>query len=219
MNTKQSSVGSEAGDRAIQWFTRYKQRLTLGAVTVFLIGGGVWFTQSARVRRETFAGLELSQARIAAESGNLQLAASDLSRMITTYAKTGPGQEAVILLANVHLRQSQPELAVSELRDLLSRGPEDYLVGPAASLLGAALEQLGRFGEAADAYQDAADGVGYSMIRSQFLMELARTAALSGDTDRAVAAYQTVMEEGGDTTATAGEAKFRSAELRRPSSQ
>jgi len=211
-------VGSDAGDRAIQWLAANRRRITIGGSIVFLIGGGAWFNRSARIRQETFAEGELSQARVAAQSGNLQLAASDLGRIINLYPNTGPGQEAVILLANVHLQQSQPELAVSELRDLMSRGPEPYLEGPVAGLLGSALEELGRFAEAADAYEQAADGVGYDLIRSMYLMEVARAAVLAGDTGRAAAAYETIIEEDQDP-ATVGEATFRMAELRRNSVQ
>ncbi|MCH7714760.1 MAG: tetratricopeptide repeat protein [Gemmatimonadetes bacterium] len=216
MSTTGHSVGSDAGDRAIQWWAENRRRITIGGSIVFLIGGGAWFTRSARIRQETFAEGELSQARVAAQSGNLQLAASDLGRIINLYPKTGPGQEAVILLANVHLQQSQPELAVSELRDLMLRGPEPYLEGPVAGLLGNALEELGRFAEAADAYDQAAEGVGYDLIRSMYLMEGARAAALAGDTGRAAAAYETIIEEDQDAT-TVGEATFRLAELRRGS--
>ncbi len=212
MSEREHSVGSDAGDRAVQWVVHHQRRVMVVAATAFLIAGGVWFTQSARVRRETFAARELSQARGAAESGNLQLAASDLGRIITTYGKTGAGQEAVILLANVHLRQSQPELAVSELRDLLSRGVEPHLRGPAAGLLGTALEEMGRFREAADAFEQAADNIPYGFIRGPFLMDLARTAAAGGDTGRAAATYEAIIADDENSQA-AAEAKFRLAEL------
>lgn len=214
MNGHEDSAGLEAGDRAVAWVTRHKRRLTIGTATVFLIGGGVWFTWSAQARQQTFAARGLSQARVAAESGNLQLAASDLGRIVSTYPKTPAGQEAVLLLANVHLQQSQPDLAVAELRNLLSRGLEDHLEGPAAGLLGSALEELDRFAEAADAYQRAADAVTYGLIRSQYLMDHARSAALAGDSGRAAIAYEAIIAEDEDAPA-AGEATFRLAELRR----
>ncbi len=212
MSTQEHSVGSDAGDRAVQWIGHHQRRVMVVAAIAFFIVGGVWFTQSARVRRETFAAAALSQARVAAESGNLQLAASDLGRIIITYGKTGAGQEAVILLANVHLQQSQPDLAVSELRDLLSRGVEPHLRGPAAGLLGTALEELGRFGEAADAFEQAADNVPYELIRGPFMMDLARTAAAAGDTGRAAAVYEAIIAAD-ENSQGAVEAKFRLAEL------
>ncbi len=56
-------TGSEAGDRTVDWMTHHRRQLTIGAVTLFLVGGGVWCTQAAQVRKENFAARDLSQAR------------------------------------------------------------------------------------------------------------------------------------------------------------
>ncbi len=212
-------TGSDAGDRAVEWVTHHSRQLTIGAVAVVLLGGGVWFAREARVRKEEFASRELSQARTAAGAGNLQLAASDLSRIVGTYGQTPAGQEAMVLLANVRLQQGQTALAVAELQEFLSRSPQREFAGPAAGLLGKALEELGDFSLAADAYQQAADAVGYSMIRSQYLIELGRVAWTAGDTARAAAAYERVIEENEDDPAAVTEAKFRLAEMRRPAAE
>ena len=207
-------MGSDAGDRAVEWVTQHSRRITIGAVAVVLLGGGVWFTREARVRKENFASRELSQARTAAGAGNFQLAASDLSRIVRTYGRTPAGQEAMVLLANVRMQQGQTALAVAELQEFLSGSPQRPFVAPAAGLLGMALEELGDFSRAADAYQQAADAVGYSMIRSQYLIELGRVAWTAGDTARAAAAYERVIEENEDDLAAVTEAKFRLAEMR-----
>ena len=212
-------TGSDAGDRAVEWVTHHSRQLTIGAAAVVLFGGGVWFAREARLRKEEFASRELSQARVAAGAGNFQLAASDLSRIVSTYGRTPAGQEAMVLLANVRMQQGQTELAVAQLQDFLSGGPERAFVGPAAGLLGMALEELGDLSRAADAYQQAADAVGYSMIRSQYLLELGRVAWTAGDTARAATAYELVIEENEDDPAAATEAKFRLAEMRRRAAQ
>ena len=212
-------MGSEAGDRAVEWVAQHGRRITIGAVAVVVLGGGVWFTREARLRKETFASRELSQARTAAGAGNFQLAASDLSRIVRTYGRTPAGQEAMVLLANVRMQQGQTALAVAELQEFLSGNPRREFVGPAAGLLAMALEELGDFSRAADAYQQAADAVGYSMIRSQYLIELGRVAWTAGDTARAAAAYERVIEEHEDDLAAVTEAKFRLAEMRPQAAQ
>ncbi len=212
-------TGSDAGDRAVEWVTHHSRRITIGAATVVLLGGGVWFTREARGRKEEFASRELSQARTAAGAGNFQLAASDLSRIVSTYGQTPAGQEAMVLLANVRMQQGQAALAAAELQEFLSGSPQREFVGPASGLLGMALEELGDFSLAADAYQQAADAVGYSMIRSQYLLELGRVAWTAGDTARAAVAYERVIEESEDDPGAVTEAKFRLAEMRRKASQ
>ena len=66
---------------------------------------------------------------------------------------------------------------------------------------------------AADAYQQAADAIPYEMIRSQYLLDLGRAASTGGDTARAAAAYERIIEDDADPQAIT-EAKFRLAELR-----
>ncbi len=206
-------TGSAAGDRAADWMTHHGRQLTIGAVALFLVGGGVWFTQTAQVRKENFAARELVQARTAVDAGNFQLAASDLNRLIGTFGRTPAAQEAVLLLANVHLQQGQAALAAAELQDFLKGGPQREFSAPAAGLLGSALEDLGDFSRAADAYQQAADAIPYAMIRSQYLMDLGRAASTGGDIARAAAAYERIIEDNEDPQAVA-EAKFRLAEIR-----
>ncbi|MEC4668855.1 MAG: tetratricopeptide repeat protein, partial [Nitrospirota bacterium] len=194
-------TGSEAGDRTVDWMTHHRRQLTIGAVTLFLVGGGVWFTQAAQVRKENFAARELSQARTAADAGNFQLAASDLNGIIGTYGRTPAAQEAVILLANVHLQQGQAALAAAELQDFLNGGPQREFRAPAAGLLGSAWEELGDFSRAADAFEQAVDAMPYAMIRSQYLMDLGRAASISGDPARAAAAYERIIEDNDDPRA------------------
>ena len=206
-------TGSDAGDRAVEWYTRHQRQITIGAVLIALLAFGVWFTRSAQIRKQEFAARELNQARVAAVAGNYQLAASDLSRIITAYGGTPAGQEAVLLLANVHMQQQQPGLAVAELQDFLDGGPQREFVGPAAALLGNALEEMGDAARAADAYDRAVEATPYALIKSEYLMDLGRVAWAMGDTARAAEAYEQIIDDGEDTPAVT-EATFRLAEMR-----
>ncbi len=211
-------TGSDAGDRVVEWFARHQRQFTIGVVAVVLLGFGVWFTRAAQIRKEEFAARELGQARVAAGAGNFQLAASDLSRIITSYGGTPAGQEAVILLANVHMQQQQPGLAVAELQDFLDGGPQREFVGPAAGLLGNALEEMGDLARAADAYDQAIEATPYALIQSEYLMDLGRVAWAIGDTARAAEAYEQIIEASEDSPAVT-EATFRLAEMRRASAR
>jgi predicted negative regulator of RcsB-dependent stress response len=210
--TDKETLKPDAGDRAVQWVQHHRRQLTIGATFVFLIGGGFWFTRAAQVRKEEFAARELAQARFAAVSGNLALAASDLNTIITTYGRTPAGEEAVVLLANVYLQQNQPELAVAQLQRLLTAGVRAGFEGPANGMLGKAFEGLGQFGDAADAYAAAAAATPYSQLKGDLLLDQARAAVAAGDTAQALAAYQSIIDED-DMSQAAAEAIFRMAEL------
>ena len=217
MNTQAKttgSTGSAPADRVVAWFAQRRRELTIGVGAVVLIGGGIWFTRTAQVRKETFAAAELNQVRFSMQAGNLQLAASDIARIVSTYGGTKAGQEANLLLSTVRLRQGDPALAATGLRLFLDDGPDPEFEGPAAGLLGAALEEVGSFAEAADAFERAADATPYSMIRTQYLLDLGRAATTARDTARAVAAYQRIIDED-DDAGTAAEARFRLSEIRK----
>ena len=188
--------------------------MLIGVVVVAaLISAGIWFVITAEVRRESFARGELENARVVAQTGNLALAASDLSELADTYQGTMAAEEAVILLARIRLTESQPALALVELRKLIANGPSSQFRGPAYGLLGNALEQGGNFREAAAAYGNAANEAWYPFLTAEYLSDAGRTYALAGDTAQAVIAYERIVQEFGESDV-AVEARVRLAELR-----
>jgi tetratricopeptide (TPR) repeat protein len=202
-------------DRAEQWLAWAKanqRRLSIVAGVLVVIAGAVWFGVSAKTRKENFARRELDAARVAAESGNLPLAANDLSRIASTYGGTRAGQEAVVLLAQVRLLQDQPEIAVNELREFIAEGPQPHYRGPAYAALGAALEDLGRFAEAGQAYEEGARASEYALVAARFLLDAGRAYMMAVDTAAALRIYQQVLKDHSETGA-ASEARLRMAEL------
>ncbi len=212
MTDNETDLKPDAGESTVQWVQHHRRQLTIGATFVFLIGGGLWFSRAAQVRKEVFAARELAVARFAAVSGNLQLAASDLTAIVTTYGRTPAGEEAVILLANVYLQQNRPELAVAQLQRLLSAGAAAEFRGPANGMLGKAFEGLGQYGDAADAYAAGAAATPYDQLEHELLLDQARAAVAAGDPAQAIAVYQAIIDED-DTSQAAAEAVFRMAEL------
>lgn len=204
----------DPGERVLAWVKARRRSLTVAAVVVAVVGGGVWFTTTAQRRREAFARRELSQARLAAESGNLALATNDLSRLIGTYGGSRAAQEAALVLAQVRLLQNQAELAIVDLERFIAVGPDDDYQVQAHQLLGAALEQTSRFAAAGEAYLAGANSPGFDFLRSELLLDAGRAFVLARDTARAVAAYERVLTEFEDPPG-ATEARLRLAELSR----
>jgi tetratricopeptide (TPR) repeat protein len=207
-----SSADSERLERWIALVKANQRNVLIGVGALAVVAGGVWFTMSARERRESFARRELDQARVSAEAGNLPLAANDLSRIIATYSATGAGQEAVLLLAQVRLLQDQAPLAVAELQRFVSEGPAAQYRSPAHRALGAALEQTGQYAEAGRAYEDAARTSEYDLLAAQALIEAGRAYTLAGDTPSAIRVYEQLLQDYADAPANT-EARLRMAEL------
>jgi TolA-binding protein len=151
------------------------------------------------------------------DAGNLQLAASDLSRIVSDYGGTPAGQEAAILLARVQLQMGQPEVAVAQLREFLNRAPADQFLAQAHGLLGTGLEELAQFGDAAGEFAQAADASAYELIKAELLLDAGRAATLARDAALAERMYQRVIAEITEDPGSVAEAEIRLAELRRES--
>lgn len=196
-------------------WVRANEKVVAGiAIGAAVVVAGIWFAVSARERKETFARRELAQARQAAEVGNLPLAASDLSRVVSSFGGTAAGQEAQLVLAEVRLRQGQAALAASELQEFVSGGVKPAYRTQAYELLGLALEQAGRFDAAGRAFEDgaAATAAEYKYLSASLLLSASRAYAAAGDTAAAIRALEKLAADFSETTA-AQEAQLRMAEL------
>ncbi len=200
------------GSAASSWLSQPANRyLAIGTaiVAVLLIG---WFVILSGQRKESFGRNALDQARGVAESGNLAQAASDLQKVITTYAGTKAAQEAVITLNQVRLINGQHELAVVGLQDFLKSGPEAEFRAPAQGLLGRSLENAKRPTEAAEAYLAASAAADVDYLKASYLLDAARSYADAGDREKAIATYRRILNELGKTNSRT-EAEIRLAEL------
>jgi len=185
----------DAAERAIKWIAGNKNRITTVLGTVVLLAGATWYLSAAKARKEQFANRQLAEARFTAQSGNLQLATSDLTSIVESYGGTPAGQEAVLVLANVRLAMDEGELAVAELTEFLNGNPLEYFEGPGYALLAGAYEELGRFQEASESYEKAADATDLPLLRGEFLLDQARTATVAGNRTVAIEVYELILEE------------------------
>jgi len=169
----------------------------------------LWTTRTA----ERAAGARLEQARLAVDSKNFRLAASELSQLVANYSGTHAAQQATILLAQVHLGQGQNQLAIDVLKRFAPDADRAYRA-QAYGLLGAAYENVAHGKEAAEAYERAAEAARFPFLRAQFRSDAGRAWLAAGDTTRALAAYRSIVASG-DSTGAAMEAKVRIGELTR----
>ena len=212
MGTSATRHDADAIERLIAWTKENRKTAIWTAVSLAVVGGGIWFYIAAKARREAFAERELQQARYSASAGNTPLATSDLARVASTYRNTKGGQEAAITLAQLRLLQGQAAIAIPDLRQFLASGPDQEYVGSAHALLAAAFEQTGQLLDAAKEYEAAANTYPYAFLKAQNLVEAGRTYTAAGDSAAARAAYERVLKDYQDQPG-ALEARIRLAEL------
>jgi predicted negative regulator of RcsB-dependent stress response len=206
----------EQRDRAeqiLEWAQKHRRPILGTAAAAVVIAIGVWFTIEYQRRKDAAAEQALNQARVAAQSGNLPLAASDLSRLIGSYGGTAAADQATIILARVRLAQGQAALAAEELRAALGSRLGNQFRASAYGLLGTALEEVGNLTEAGEAFEQAADAAWYAFLKAQYLTEAGRAFWAANDTTRAIAAYERVVRDF-EGAPSATEARVRLGELR-----
>lgn len=181
----------------------------LFVAAVVIVG---WFVMASGKRKEQFASRSLSQARVAAEAGNLPLASSELQKLITAYKGTDAAHEAVITLNQIRLINGQSELAAVGLREFLATKPPAQYVTPAQGLLAASLENSKRYAEAGQAYTEASSSADVEYLKAQYLVDAGRAYREGGKTEEAARAYRTVVEKYPESPSFT-EAQVRLAEL------
>ncbi|HUK22599.1 MAG TPA: tetratricopeptide repeat protein [Gemmatimonadales bacterium] len=206
------SGGDLAALHAIQRWINGHRQLSGAIVAVLLVGGGLaWWSIVSRNRVEAAADQKLGQARLAFESRNYPLAASELAQIVENYSGSRAADQANLLLAQVRLYQGQPQQAIDVLKRIAPSMRRDTRA-QAYGLLGAASENAGHWSDAAGAYEQAAQRAPYPFLKAQYLSDAARSWLAVKDTAKALADYRTIIS-GMDSTTNRIEAEVRVGEL------
>lgn len=115
------------------------------------------------------------------------------------YRGTAQGDFASFYTANLLFRTGRYGEAAEEVRSLIDREPAFAAGVNAEVLLARILETAEKYGEAAEIYGRQASGKAGDM-RAMLMIDAARCFELSGDRDRAVDLYRSVVEEFGETS-------------------
>jgi len=212
MAAPESARKITSGDDLADWIRENGRSagITLGLVAAAVVG--TWLYMASQKRKEEFASQALLQARGEAESGNLPLAATDLTRLIERFGGTNSADQAVIVLNQTRLVQGQRDIAINALRQFVSGRHSDYVKASAYALMGGALEDAGRSREAAEAFRQASQNAGLDFLKAQYLIDAGRAFTTAKDTLAARTAYGEVLAKYGRLDQ-AAEARVRMAEI------
>ena len=213
MTAPSEGIGSRLEEFDLAAFaTRNARSLAIGGGALLLLVAAAWLWNTSARRKEAFAAQALGQAKVAAESGNLPLAASDLARLVERFGGTRAADEAIILLSQVRLLQGQRDVAINGLQQFVRERHPDHVLTSAYALLGNGLEDEAKLREAAAAYRQAAAHASLDFLKASYLIDAGRVLAAAGDTAGARAAYGQLLEKHGDLDQ-AAEARVRMAEI------
>lgn len=196
----------------MDWFHVNSRWVALGGVAVAVAGLVAWYVPHQRALASENAGKMLMAAKQALNSGNAQLAESDLRKVADRYAGTPAGAEAGMLIGQLRLERGDAAGAVTHLTDLAGKTESGPSAASVRGLLADALSQANKPAEAAAEYERAA-GLTTMANEKAFLMSKAGYAFMAaGKTADARRVFQALAEQQ-DAVGLAAEARVRLGEL------
>ena len=180
--------------------------IAAGIVVAAILGG--WLYTRAQAGKEYRAEQALTQARVALQSQNSQLAQADLERLVAGYRGTGAGTQGALALAEVYYARGEYQKGINAL---LQAKPSEQFEAPVAAMLGDGYAQLGKAREAAQEYRKAAETTPFKEERESHLADAARALTTAGDTTAAVQIWQELAAN--PSSIYAAEARVRIGEL------
>lgn len=197
-------------DFAALW-ARHKRTILGVAATVAVVAGGAWFWTASRNLKESRAEVAFSSAEQTFYSGNFQLAATELERVLARYDDTRAGVRATMLLARTRFAEDRHADGVAMLREIVGRSGAKPQRAAIHALIAAGLENQRLFGEAASAFAQAAGAATTQFDRDMYEADQARALASDGQTAQALEIWRRHASR--ESAPTANEARLRIGEL------
>ena len=192
------------------WALLHRRQLTWALVAVAVMLGAFWFYQRSESIKSQRAETAYFQARQSAAAGNLQLAVSDLRKVVVRYEGTRSGTQAALMLAQALFDQKQFKEGLEVLKRAEAKAPDEYR--PSIHVLEAAgYEELKDFVAAAEQYKLAAKATEFPVDKAKFQAAAARDYMAAGKTEEAKAIWTELAKD--EARPEAAEARVRLGEL------
>jgi predicted negative regulator of RcsB-dependent stress response len=178
---------------AVEWARKNIVAVTSGVVVVLLLIGGIFWYRADQRRKAEEAAVAFLPVEQAVLGSDPTVATRELELFVQRHGSTEYGDEARVLLAQMHLRAGKTaeaiEVAAPVAADL------DSPVGPQAALLSAAAQEAaGQGAEAIQTYLRVADHRGSRFHQEEALLGAARLQEMTNDLTGAATSYRRLIE-------------------------
>ena len=180
------------------WAKRNSRILIVSTIVLVVAVLGTLYYVNYRAQIREQAGARLNQVRQTVASGNPALAARDLETFIDRFGNTPAGDEARLLLAQVHLHANAPEKAL-DVTEPLAEDKDEVMGATAALLQAAAFEQAKQLDQAERTYLSIAEEAPFSYQRYQALDRAAILRMDSGNAAGAAELYRRILDSAPET--------------------
>ena len=183
--------------RALQlaeWARRNVIIIAIGTIVVVVLFVGLYWYRADRERRVDDAAIAFLQVEQAVFSGEDAIALRELQLFIQQHGATPYGDEARVLLGQIHLRGGRPAEAMEALQPVVDRMERSPVGVPAALLLATAQEDAGDPDAAIGTYLDIAERAEIEYQRQDALMGAGLLRQEAGDHAGAAELYRRLVE-------------------------
>jgi predicted negative regulator of RcsB-dependent stress response len=195
----------------MDWIRANMRWVGIGAAVVVVAGGGWWVYTQSKLRKEQNAAQALFLAKQSVQAGNLVLAQSDLSKLVSRYSGTSAGSEGAMLLAQIDYDQNKYQEGITVLENAAKGAPAPMEV-QLRGLIGDGYLSLKNAPSAAKEYERAAEMTTFVLEKASQRAKAARAYAVAGDTAKARQIW-TDLAADEKNPSIAAEAKVRLGEL------
>jgi predicted negative regulator of RcsB-dependent stress response len=140
----------------MDWFHVNRVWVATAGAAVVIAGIVAWYVPHDRLIKSGVADKMLLDAKQSIQSGNVQLAESDLKKVADRYPKLPSGVEAGMLVGQLRLDRGDVAGAVTYLQGLVAQTEGTVAAASARGLLADALSQSNKPADAAAEYERAA---------------------------------------------------------------
>ena len=197
-------------DSLTEWTILHKREVTWGVIALAVIVLGLWYYERSQTLRAQRAETQYFQARQAAATGNVLLAASDLQKVAARYEGTRAGAQAALTAAQLMYDQKKYKEGIAALEKAEPKAPDDFKASIHV-LEAAGYEELKDFVSGAAQYKLAATATRFPADKAQYQAAAARDYMAAGKKDEAKALWTELAKD--DTGPMASEAKVRLGEV------
>ena len=195
----------------MEWIRANMRWVGIGAAIVVVVGGGWWVYTQSKVKKELNAAQALFMAKQSVQAGNLVLAQSDLSKLVSRYSGTSAGSEGAMLLAQIDYDQAKYQEGITILENAAKGAPQPMEVQLRA-LIGDGYLSLKNASSAAKEYERAADMTTHVNEKGSLRAREARAHMVAGDTAKARQIWSDLASDEKNPSV-AAEAKVRLGEM------
>ena len=195
----------------LDWIRANMRWVGIGALVVVVVAGGWWVYTQSKVRKEQNAAQALFQAKQSMAAGNLVLAQSDLSRLVSRYNGTAAGAEGAMILAGIDYDQAKYQEGIQVLEKAADGAPA-AIEPQLRTLIGDGYLSMKNTASAAQAYERAADLTTLTTEKANHRAQAARAYMVGGDTAKARQIWSDLATDE-KAPSIAAEAKVRLGEL------